>query len=116
VPSPPNGSHASNLAGGTGGITISSHILDSAEGGGRAGVKVEVIDDRGQTVGFGVTDQTGRIAELAGGMETGVYQLRWATAGAFIVEASVKVNLAEVRHYHVPLLASEYSATVYLGA
>src|ERR1700728_1251986 len=95
-------SHASNVPGGAEGITVSTHILDSAAGGGRAGVKVEVIDDRGTTVGSGVTDQTGRIAELAGGLETGVYRLRWEVAGAFVVEASVTVDLAEVKHYHVP--------------
>jgi 5-hydroxyisourate hydrolase-like protein (transthyretin family) len=97
-------------------ISISSHVLDLAEGGGRAGVKVEVIDDRGTTVGSGVTDETGRIAELASKLETGMYELRWKVAGAFIVEASVTVDLAELRHYHLPLLASDHSATAYLGA
>jgi 5-hydroxyisourate hydrolase len=97
-------------------ISVSSHILDAAEGGGRAGVRVEVINDGGTTVGSGVTDETGRIAELASSLQTGIYQIRWEVAGGFIVEASVTVNLAEVKHYHVPLLASDHSATVYLGA
>jgi 5-hydroxyisourate hydrolase-like protein (transthyretin family) len=98
------------------GISISSHVLDLAEGGGRAGVKVEVLDDRGTTVAWGMTDETGRIGELASKLETGMYELRWKVAGAFIVEASVKVNLADLRHYHLPLLASDHSATAYLGA
>jgi 5-hydroxyisourate hydrolase len=97
------------------GISISSHILDSARGDGRAGVNIEVIDNQGMTVGSGVTDATGRVAELASRLKTGVYQLRWQVAGTFVIEASVTVNLAEVRHYHVPLLASDHSATVYLG-
>lgn len=98
------------------GITISTHILDSAGGGGRPGVRVEVTDYQGATVGSGVTDHTGRIERVAAGLSPGVYRLRWATGGSFVVEASVTVRLAEVRHYHVPLLASDHSATAYLGA
>lgn len=98
-----------------GAISVSSHILDAARGGGKAGVKVELMDEQGTTVGSGVTDQTGRIAELAAGLETGVYQLRWEVAGTFVVAASVTVNLTEAKHYHVPILASDHSATVYLG-
>lgn len=97
-------------------ISLSTHVLNSAEGGGRSDVRVEVTDDQGVMVGSAVTDDTGRVSELAGGLVPGVYRLRWEVAGGFVVETSVTVNLPEARHYHVPLLASDHSATVYLGA
>jgi 5-hydroxyisourate hydrolase len=100
----------------TAGISLSTHILDSSAGGGRVGVTVTVADGSGATVGSGRTDETGRIAPLAEGLTPGVYTIRWATGGAFVTEAAVTVHLASVRHYHVPLLASDHSATVYLGA
>lgn len=98
------------------GITISTHVLDSAGGGGRSGVTVEVLDQFGATVGTGATDETGRIASLAEGLSPGPYTIRWKMGGSFVTEASVVVALIEVRHYHVPLLASDHSTTVYLGA
>lgn len=98
------------------GITISTHVLDSSGGGGRSGVTVEVVDQYGTTLGTRATDETGRIATLAEGLSPGPYTIRWKTGGSFVTETSVIIALTEVRHYHVPLLASDHSTTVYLGA
>lgn len=98
------------------GASISTHIIDSAAGGGRPGVRVEVTDGGGAVVGTGVADASGRIADLAAGLAPGVYRIRWSVDGSFVVEAAVTVRLDGVGHYHVPLLASDHSAAVYLGA
>ena len=98
------------------GVSLSTHVLDSSAGGGRPGVVVSVVDASGATVASAPTDATGRITTLAEGLEPGTYTIRWATGGSFVTEAAVTVHLAAAGHAHVPLLASDHSATVYLGA
>lgn len=98
------------------GLTLSTHVLDSAGGGGRAGVQVDVLRADGDVVATGTTDESGRIASLGSALPPGRYTVRWRTGGAFVVEAAATVELSEPRHYHLPLLASDHSATVYLGA
>lgn len=98
------------------GVTLSTHVLDAAAGGGRAGVPVEVLGADGTVAASGITDETGRITSLASALSPGRYTVRWRTAGTFVVEAAATVELSEDRHYHLPLLASDHSATVYLGA
>ncbi len=97
-------------------ISISTHVLDSAAGGGRTGVGVQVVDSSGLEVASALTDESGRILALASGLLPGRYTVRWQLGGSFLIEGSATVELTEARHYHVPLLASDHSATVYLGA
>lgn len=97
-------------------ITLSTHVLDAAAGGGLAGVEVVVRDGAGSVVASGTTDGDGRISELAVGLSPGSYRIEWEPRGAFLHALTATVQLAANRHYHVPLLASPSSAVVYLGA
>lgn len=95
--------------------SLSTHVLDAAAGGPRPGVAVTVVDATGTTVASAATDAEGRIADLAGDLPAGRYQIRWYVGGRFLQEVAVSVDLSEPRHYHVPLLASPVSAVTYLG-
>jgi 5-hydroxyisourate hydrolase len=98
-------------------VTVSTHVLDGAAGGPRVGVTVTLESADGTTVGSGVTDASGRVAELAGNVAPGAYRLRWGLGdgAGFLHEVAVVVLLDEDRHYHLPLLASGASAVSYLG-
>ncbi len=95
--------------------SLSTHVIDSAGGGARPDVEVSVSDAGGTVVASGITDTDGRIGSLATGLRAGPYLITWATGGSFVREVAVTVDLAEDRHYHVPLLVSPVSATTYLG-
>jgi 5-hydroxyisourate hydrolase len=96
--------------------SLSTHILDSAGGGPRPAVLVELHDSSGVKVGSGWSDERGRVEDLAAEVATGTYTLTWTVDGDFISSVSATVRLTDERRYHVPLLASGFSATVYLGA
>lgn len=98
----------------TEGASLSTHILDAAGGGARPGVAVEVRDGSGILVGSGVTDEQGRVGELASGLSAGSYRISWRTGGHFLEDVAVTVKLVD-GHHHVPLLATGASAVVYLG-
>lgn len=95
-------------------VSVSTHVLDGAGGGPRAGVAVALEDLDGMPVGAATTDAAGRAAQVATGLAPGRYRLRWMLDG-FLREVAVVVDLAEDRHYHLPLLASGASAVSYLG-
>jgi 5-hydroxyisourate hydrolase len=94
---------------------ISTHVLDGAAGGPVRGVNVELLDRDGNTMARGTTDDRGRIEVLADGLAPGPYEIVWRLGG-FVVSLSATLDLSEERHYHVPVLASDHSAVVYLGA
>jgi 5-hydroxyisourate hydrolase len=100
--------------------SLSTHVLDAAAGGPRAGVAVTVHavtgpPPDGPPVASAVTDADGRIPSLATDLVPGSYRIEWSTAGAFVSAVAVTVELSEDRHYHVPLLVSPASAVTYLG-
>jgi 5-hydroxyisourate hydrolase len=98
-------------------VSVSTHVLDGAAGGPRIGVSVVLETADGILVGSGSTDAAGRVPELATGLPRGRYRLRWTLDDRrdFVSEVAVVVELAEDRHYHLPLLASGASAVSYLG-
>jgi 5-hydroxyisourate hydrolase len=98
--------------------SVSTHVLDASAGGPRPGVRVTLETPDGELVAAGVTDASGRVADLADDLAPGVYRLRWDLGGraGFLREAAVVVELDENRHYHVPLLAAPACAVSYLGA
>ncbi len=99
--------------------SLSVHVLDTAHGRALAGVAVSVRDGAGTVVGAGVTDADGRIAALAPDLTVGDHTVAYELAGVFpdgfLRAVTVAVRLEEDRHHHLPLLASAWSATSYLG-
>ena len=95
-------------------ISLSTHVLDTAAGRPAAGVSVELVRD-GATVGAGRTDEDGRIRELAGGLEPGLYALVFHPPSPFFRRVELELAL-EDGHYHVPLLLSPYGCTSYRGS
>jgi len=95
---------------------ISTHVLDTERGAPRSGLKVGLY--RGdELVAEGVTDDDGRIAELARSVEGGDYRLVFHVGGEFFREVEVTLAIDDPgRHYHVPLLISTYSCTTYRGS
>lgn len=109
---------------------LSTHLLDTGLGKPAAGVPVVLeridADGIGTQVGGGVTDDDGRVPQLNSGvLEPGEYRLIFATAAYFAAlhsqvfypRIAVQVVLPPGRaHFHIPVLASTFSYTTYLGS
>jgi 5-hydroxyisourate hydrolase len=94
-------------------VSLSTHVLDVERGQPAAGVRVELWRD--DLVTAAETDSDGRIAELATGLEPGVYRLLFRPNSPFFRGVGIEVEL-EDGHYHVPLLVSSYGCTTYRGS
>jgi 5-hydroxyisourate hydrolase len=94
-------------------ISLSTHVLDVERGAPAAGVRVELWRD--DLVTAADTDGDGRIAELAAGLEPGVYRILFRPESPFFKGVGIEVELKE-GHYHVPLLVSSYGCTTYRGS
>ena len=107
-------------------MTISTHVLDAALGCPAAGVAVRLEDATGSALGEAVTDDDGRVADLApGSLAVGDYRLRFDTGGyfaasgrdAFYPEVVVAFTVADAaERYHVPLLLSPFAYSTYRGS
>jgi 5-hydroxyisourate hydrolase len=95
-------------------VSLSTHVLDVERGRPASGVRVELLRD-GDKVGGGETDADGRIAELASSLEPGEYHLVFTPQSPFFRRVELAIVL-EDGHYHVPLLVSSYSCTIYRGS
>jgi 5-hydroxyisourate hydrolase len=94
--------------------SISTHVLDAGRGRPASGVAVELY--RGdELLASGTTNDDGRIAELAAGLEAAAYRIVFRAASPFFRRVEVEVELGD-GHFHVPLLLSPYSCTVYRGS
>jgi 5-hydroxyisourate hydrolase len=113
---------------------LTTHVLDTSAGIPAAGVRIEIYDATGPApalVGQQTTGVDGRCAAplLEGdGLRRGRYQLTFKLADyfrtrgvtlsdpAFLEEATVRVGIAwPEQHYHVPLLITPWSYSVYRG-
>jgi len=94
--------------------TVSTHVLDTAFGKPRAGIRVALFQGD-HLVADGQTDDEGRIRSLGNDLEPGDYRLVFTLAGGFFHEIALVVRL-ESGHYHVPLLLSPFGATTYRGS
>ncbi len=108
-------------------MSLSTHVLDIAAGLPVSGLAVTVTVRKAEnwvSVGSGVTDSDGRIADLLGDepLEAAVYRLTFATGAhlgptAFYPEVVVTVRVTDPRqHHHVPLLLGPYGYTTYRGS
>ena len=109
---------------------ISTHFLDTGVGRPAAGlpVSLELIgaDGAGTEIGSGVTDMDGRVGQLnTEPVDAGRYRLTFAVADyftavhgtAFYPVIAVQVLLPAGRtHFHIPVLASTFSYSTYLGS
>ena len=95
-------------------MSLSTHVLDTERGMPAAGVRVELYrgDDR---LSERATDDDGRIADLAPGLEPGVYRLVFHPPSPFFRRVELEVELGE-GHTHVPLLVSSYACASYRGS
>jgi 5-hydroxyisourate hydrolase len=108
--------------------TLSTHVLDTSLGKPARGMRVTLErapDD--ETLGSGVTDADGRVAEFAplrGPLSAGEYRLRFAVAeyfatarrDAFYSEIIIAFRISGDEHYHVPLLLSPFGYSTYRGS
>jgi 5-hydroxyisourate hydrolase len=106
-------------------MTVSTHVLDAAAGRPAAGVRVglERRTDAGwQSVAAAETDADGRVRELAGATDAGVYRLTfdvegWSGAHSFYPEVVIVFRIADPgAHHHVPLLLSPFAYSTYRGS
>ena len=92
---------------------LSTHVLDTANGGPAVGVLVELF--RGdELVASGETDGDGRIRELAD-VAAGTYRLVFHPPSPFFTRVELQLELGDGDH-HVPLLVSPYSCATYRGS
>lgn len=113
-------------------MSISTHVLDTSAGCPAEGLTVylEALTDAEdwRVVGFGTTDQDGRVSDLMkddDSMPTGSYRLTFET-GDYFERAGVPSFHPRVQilfvvrdaddHYHVPLLLSPFGYTTYRGS
>jgi 5-hydroxyisourate hydrolase len=95
-------------------ISVSTHVLDTAQGRPAAGVRVELARQR-EVVAAGETDEEGRIRELARDLEPGRYELMFWPPSPFFARVELEIELEE-GHYHIPLLVSPYGCASYRGS
>jgi 5-hydroxyisourate hydrolase len=95
-------------------VSVSTHVLDTGSGRPAAGVRVELVRDRAVMVA-GETDDDGRVAELATGLDPGRYALVFWPPSPFFTRVELEVELEE-GHHHIPLLISPYGCASYRGS
>lgn len=98
--------------------TISTHVLDTAEGRPAPGVRVVLVrgDD---VVNEATTDADGRVRDLLDGapLQVGAYRLEFDLGDGFFRRLAVSLEIDDAsRSYHVPLLRSPFGLTTYRGS
>lgn len=113
--------------------SISTHVLDLANGRPAAGVPVTLERKNGDEVlgytriGTALTDADGRVKALLpeGTLEAGTYRITFDTGAyfarlgvvGFYPEASIVFVVQDREaHYHVPLLLSPFGFSTYRGS
>lgn len=108
---------------------LSTHVLDSGNPGGAAGLEIELrrlVDGTYQTVAKVTTDGVGRAEFLnSQQLQTGKYQMILqagaylagrGTPSTFVDEIPVLFEIDDPdRHYHVPVIIGPYAYSVYRG-
>jgi 5-hydroxyisourate hydrolase len=95
-------------------MTISTHVLDTERGRPAAGIRVELYAADGSLAGEGMTDDDGRIDDLAD-TEPGTYRIVFHPSTPFFKRVELTIELGE-GHHHVPLLISSYACASYRGS
>jgi 5-hydroxyisourate hydrolase len=104
---------------------ISTHVLDATTGQPAAGLALALsrrAGDAWQDLGQRATDADGRVSDLAGKAEAGVYRIVFQTGAylggdAFYPEIVVVFRITDPdAHHHVPLLLSPFAYSTYRGS
>jgi len=95
-------------------VSISTHVLDTAAGKPAGGVRVELLRG-GELIASAETNDEGRIAALAEGLEPGTYSLVFHPLSLFFTRVELQVDLDD-GHHHIPLLVSPYGCVTYRGS
>ncbi len=94
--------------------TVSTHVLDTELGAPAAGIHVELLRVDGTLAGQGVTDEDGRIRDLAD-TDPGTFRLVFHPDSPFFKRVELEIELGD-GHHHVPLLVSSYACATYRGS
>lgn len=108
-------------------MTLSTHVLDSAQGRPAAGLRVRLEsrkDDAWVSVAEATTDADGRVREFTeDGPPAGEHRLVFDTGGYFgdaphfYPEVAVTFRITDPgEHFHVPLLLSPFAYSTYRGS
>ena len=107
--------------------SLSTHVLDTAQGRPAAGVALRLADAEGTLLFEGVTDADGRCPGLPG-IAAGRYRLSFAVADYFRAQGvaladppfldvvTIDFGIGDGGHYHVPLLVAPYGYSTYRGS
>lgn len=104
--------------------SLSTHVLDTASGRPAAGLRITLESADGSVLAEGLTDDDGRIGDLAADLAAEDHVLRFDTgawfaaqgAAAFYPEVVVTFAVGHDEHYHVPLLLSPFGYSTYRGS
>ena len=109
---------------------LTTHALDTQQGLGAAGLKVEVrrVDAAAEEFVTTVLDGGGRATLIEAGLSEGVYELTFMVADyhraqdisladpPFLDEVTIRFGVADPQaHYHVPLVFTPWSYQTYRG-
>lgn len=106
---------------------LTTHVLDATAGAPAAHVAVSLgryVDGVLEHLAHGLTDADGRAALGPDVLEPGMYGLTFGT-GAYFADrgqecfyplVTVTFTVADLPHYHVPLLLSPFSYSTYRGS
>ena len=106
-------------------MTLSTHVLDAAQGRPAVGVAVRLEAADGTVLADATTDSDGRVPAFAAVLDGGTFRLRFDTGGYFAAtdqtgfypEVVVTFDVADPQqHHHVPLLLSPFAYSTYRGS
>ena len=106
-------------------MSISTHVLNAMTGRPAAGLRLTLSrrdGDAWHELTWRATDADGRVTDLAGDVEAGVYRIVFETEGyldgeTFYPEVVVVFRVTDpAAHHHVPLLLSPFAYSTYRGS
>jgi len=104
--------------------SLSTHVLDTTTGRPAAGLRITLESADGSVLAEGLTDDDGRIGDLAADLAAEDHVLRFDTGAwfaahgvaAFYPEVVVTFTVTADEHYHVPLLLNPFGYSTYRGS
>ena len=104
--------------------SLSTHVLDTSSGRPAVGLRATLESAEGTVEASGVTDQDGRVGDLATDLPLGEHRIRFDTGAwfalqgveAFYPEVVVAFTVGGDEHFHVPLLLSPFGYSTYRGS